>query len=133
MGWRRAARDRIPAPSASRGTGRSESTGQWRSIEAAPRVHRRRDVEADVLIKPPIALAAHADLLPALTRKPEPGFVHEIREQRLVLPVIPARRACRRDAVLVQGAGPPRHDDVVVDAIPDGRRRVTGRQTNERR
>jgi hypothetical protein len=35
--------------------------------------------------------------------------------------------------LLVQGAGPPGHDDVVVDAIAHSRRGVTGRQTDQRR
>src|SRR5207249_1734313 len=54
---RQAGHGRTPAPSPSRDTARSGWPVRLRSIEAAPGVYRRRNVKADVLVKPPVALA----------------------------------------------------------------------------
>src|SRR5262249_33816651 len=112
---------------------RSQRDVDQRSIQAASAVERCRHIEADVAIEPAVALAPDADGVARRRREVVAGLVHEIGQYRLILPMVLSRRAGRSDAAAGTRTRSPGFDDVAIHRLPGLRRRMTGREADERR
>src|SRR5205814_5997615 len=88
------------------------------SVQAAAGIQRLRHVEANVAVEPAVALAAHSQVAPTIGGERVASLVDEIAQHGLVLAMVCARGAGRRDAVPCERAGAPRRNEALVEGLP---------------